>query len=101
MGEDKDKIVGVVTVIKTGPKGPYAVARSKDEDFTDSVTFSLGKDVWREEINPDLGVYVVLTNLAKRHAGWRANKARLFKPSDQVKIETKKEKEKRKDEKKN
>lgn len=69
----------VEKIIPEGKHGAYAVARSQT---LGPITFSLDSNVWGEESWPELGTIVVLTNITKRPAGWRARMGRTFVPSD-------------------
>lgn len=69
----------VEKIIPEGKHGAYAVARSQ---ALGPITFSLASNAWREESWPELGTIVVLTQVTKRFAGWRALNGRLFVPSD-------------------
>lgn len=71
----------VQKVIREGKHGPFAVATSDKLDG--SVTFSLEPTVWKEKDWPEEGVIVILEELLKKRAGWRAKKGRFFKPSDE------------------
>jgi hypothetical protein len=78
----KDMIEAVVQkVILNGRHGPYAIATSKD--LAGSITFSLEAGVWRENRMPEQGIIVVLADLQKKRAGWRAMLGRFLKPSDE------------------
>jgi hypothetical protein len=70
----------VEKVIRRGKHGPYAVASSTE---LGSVTFSLDPPVWNEEAYPDRGTYVVLSNIQKKRAGWRARHGRFLRPADE------------------
>jgi len=77
-----DAIVAVVQkVIREGEHGPFAVATSDQLDG--SVTFSLEPTVWKEKDCPEEGMIVLLEELRKKRAGWRAKKGRFLKPSDE------------------
>jgi len=39
--------------------------------------------VWQENSFPEEGVEVILTDLYKKTAGWRARKARFLRPEDE------------------
>jgi len=69
----------VEKVYRSGPHGPYAVAKN---DALGSITFSLGKKVWEETIEPEPGTYVLLSQITKKRAGWRAGSGRFVRPSD-------------------
>lgn len=69
----------VQMVVKQGKHGPYAVAKSTE---LGSVTFSLDSPVWTENRYPERGVYVVLSDLQKKRAGWRAQQGRFLRPTD-------------------
>ncbi len=73
----------VEKVIPEGPHGPYGVARS--EKLDGSITFSLNKPVWQEIYPPDSGTIVILSQIRKKRAGWRANYARFVTPDDVTK----------------
>lgn len=72
----------VQKIVRDGKHGPYAVAKSEE---LGSVTFSLGEDVWSEKDMPEPGTFVLLSDLRKKRAGWRANSGRYVKPSDEQK----------------
>lgn len=79
----------VISVDPKGAHGPYAVAvqniRGSEKDLgLGSVTFSLDSNVWEEPTRPSGGTWVVLSQFERKAAGWRANKARLFKPEDDL-----------------
>lgn len=67
-------------VVTNGKHGPYAVARS---DELGVITFSLDPKVWEEKRWPTSGTCVVLSQVTKKRAGWRAEQGRFFRPSDQ------------------
>lgn len=70
----------VEKIILGGKHGPYAVASSKE---IGSVTFSLDRSVWQEEDRPEPGTWVMLSQLRKKRAGWRAQHGRFVVPSDE------------------
>lgn len=73
---------GVVQrICMEGRHGPYAVARIDD---LGDVTFSLVKPVWKGKTLPQEGTLVVLSDLMKKRAGWRAMRGRLVRPSDEL-----------------
>lgn len=77
-----DTVTAVVQkVILNGKHGPYAIATS--EFVVESITFSLEPEVWTEKRVPSRGVVVVLSELVKKRAGWRAMRGRFLKPSDE------------------
>lgn len=78
----------VQKIIKEGSHGAYAVATSSE--IKGSITFSLGSDVWQEDNFPEAGMWIALFDLRRKRAGWRAFRARFFRPSDEQ-IESKKE----------
>ncbi len=78
MGEVYPAVVD--RVILNGKHGPYAVALSESLGM---ITFSLSAHVWREESYPETGVWVVLYDLRKKRAGWRAQQGRYLRPSDE------------------
>lgn len=84
MIKSKKTYVAVVQKISSGKHGLYAVTtlEQNSDNIKGSVTFSLQPKVWKEKIPPENGHVVILTNLTKKNAGWRANKARFFQPSD-------------------
>jgi hypothetical protein len=69
-------------IIRGGRHGPYAVGTSTE--LTGSVTFSLDPPVWNEGEYPERGTYVVLSNLQKKRAGWRAQHGRFLRPTDET-----------------
>lgn len=86
MNEDPSVTAIVQSVFINGRHGPYAVATCKDNDpLKDPITFSLNGNVWGEDRFPEKGEYVVLNQLTKKSAGWRANKSRFFGLADHQK----------------
>lgn len=71
----------VEKVFPEGRHGPYVVATS--DRIEGSVTFSLEPTVWKEDEWPEEGTEVLLENLRKKRAGWRAKKGRFWKLSDE------------------
>lgn len=75
-------IVAIVQkVIASGPHGPFAVTSSKG--IEGSITVSLNPPAWQEEKWPDGGTMVVLDDVYKKRAGWRANAGRFYRPTDE------------------
>lgn len=77
----------VVQAVADGKHGPYAIAEveglgEKPPPFDGSLTFSISECVWSENVWPTAGEVVVLSQLRKKKAGWRAMKARFLQPSD-------------------
>jgi len=77
----------VQKVIKEGKHGPFVVAQAKE--IAGSVTFSLEPTVWQESEWPQVGEVVFLEKLRQKRAGWRAKKARFFRPCDEQKANRK------------
>ena len=75
----QDTVTGVIQRIIDGKHGPYAVAKV---DALGNVTFSLASDVWHEDGQPSQGEVVLLRDIRKKRAGWRALDARYLRPSD-------------------
>ena len=71
----------VQDVIQKGKHGPYAVAST--EGVKGTITFSLTEPVWKEKDWPEPGHQVVLADLRKKSAGWRAQEGRFLRPSDE------------------
>ncbi len=80
MAIEKQYRAVVQKVIRDGPHGDYAVARS---DELGSVTFSLDRKVWQEDDRPESGMFVILSLIRKKRAGWRALYGRFVKPDDE------------------
>ena len=72
----------VVEKILDGKHEPYAVASCNE---LGSITFSLNPKVWEEKDMPELGMYVMLSDVRKKRAGWRAYSARFMRPCDEQK----------------
>ncbi len=83
--EDHSFICIVEKVVTEGKHGPYAAVSSND---LGPITFALTLQVWKEEIWPEPGTYVVLSQVIKKRAGWRAKLGRFLQPSDEKKGET-------------
>ncbi|KKT00844.1 MAG: hypothetical protein UW07_C0010G0028 [Candidatus Nomurabacteria bacterium GW2011_GWF2_43_8] len=79
MADDRGYQAVVEKIISDGTHGPYAVARSEK---LGSITFSLNGNVWEERDWPEPGTYVMLFQVRKKRAGWRAQHGRFFEPSD-------------------
>jgi hypothetical protein len=79
MTQEKEYLATVIKVVKVGTHGPYAIAISNE---LGSITFSLEKPVWRESSWPDGGTSVMLSQIRRKRAGWRAMSGRSFGPSD-------------------
>lgn len=73
----------VERVVPQGRHGPYMVTRS-DGEARLNITVSLDKTVWQEQTLPEPGTYVILSQLSKKRAGWRAGSARLLQLSDEI-----------------
>ncbi len=71
----------IVGNIVDGRHGPYAVATA--EGIKGSVTFSLDPSVWKGKKKLELGTEVMLYELTKKRAGWRAGRVRFYEPSDE------------------
>jgi hypothetical protein len=80
MAIDNERTGAVEKVVPAGRYGPYAVVRDSE---LGAITLSLSPPVWNENANPEPGTYVVLSQIRKRRAGWRAMSGRFMKPSDQ------------------
>lgn len=88
---DEGNYVAVVQkVFLEGAHGPYAKASS--EALGRTITFSLDRSVWEEQRFPEEGTYVVLSELTRKRAGWRANRSRFLRPTEEQLITEKKEK---------
>ena len=79
MDENSYKAV-VQKIVRQGAHGPYAVATEAELVM---VTFSLEPDVWEEKTWPEEGDVVVLSEIRKKRAGWRANRGRFLQQSDE------------------
>ena len=77
--DNKTYVAIVQTIVKNGKHGPYAVVQLDELGF---VTFSLKEEVWTEKKFPELGSYVVLSDITKKRGGWRADHGRFLQPSD-------------------
>jgi hypothetical protein len=79
-------VEGIVTSIKEGPHGSYFLV---DCEGLGIVTVSLEKGVWQEKSWPERGITVVLSDIRKKRAGWRAYSARFLRPSDKNSLNSK------------
>lgn len=82
-----ESVRAVVQAVAEGKHGPYAIVEVEGlgqtpSPFDGSLTFSISEGVWSENVWPSAGEVVVLSQLRKKRAGWRAMKARFLKPSD-------------------
>ncbi|OHA72013.1 MAG: hypothetical protein A3A27_01985 [Candidatus Wildermuthbacteria bacterium RIFCSPLOWO2_01_FULL_47_18] len=80
MVNDQNYQAVVEKIIRNGKHGPYAVARSKE---LGSVTFALNSGAEQEKDWPEPGTYVMLSQVRKKRAGWRAQHWRFVRPSDE------------------
>ncbi|KKR45941.1 MAG: hypothetical protein A3G47_00995 [Candidatus Zambryskibacteria bacterium RIFCSPLOWO2_12_FULL_39_45] len=87
--ENESYTAVVQKVMDNGKHGPYVVATNEK---IGTITFSLEPLVWQEKGRPERGNIVVLSEIRKKRAGWRANSGRFFRPSDEQ-SETKHSKE--------
>ena len=71
----------VQKIVVNGKHGSFAVATSDGLDG--SITFSLEPTVWLEDDCPEEGLFVFLTKLRQKRAGWRAKQGRYWLPSDE------------------
>jgi len=78
---EMEQITAIVQGVLIGAHGEFVV--TKAEGIPGSVTFSLSPGVWHESTWPEDGVMVVLADLRRKRAGWRAYHARYMRPSDQ------------------
>ena len=75
----------VQKIIGDGKHGPFVVATcDKFDTYDGSITFSLDPLVWREKHYPKEGECVFLSDITQKRAGWRAETARYWTPSDEV-----------------
>ena len=70
----------VTAIVPKGGHGPYAIAKADSKPELGSITFALDKKVWREKDWPDVADHVVLRDIRKRPAGWRAHRAYFERP---------------------
>jgi len=78
---DRQSVKAVVQkIVPEGNHGPYAVATA--EGVEGSITFSLEPPIWDEPDWPKPGEFVLLHKFHQKRAGWRAMRARFFKPED-------------------
>lgn len=78
--EEEPPLKARVTVpYKEGHNGPFFEAKAEPD--IGIITISLKVDVWQEKRRPNGGEYVLLWDVSLKK-GWRANKARLYRPSD-------------------
>lgn len=82
MASDRSYQAVVQTIVPGGKHGPYAVARSEELGL---ITFSLDSKIWQESDWPESGTCVVLSQVRKKRAGWRAQHGRFFEPADEQK----------------
>jgi hypothetical protein len=84
LNENEIVVAVVQKVDPKGAHGPFALAESISKTLKgESITFFLDESVWLENDHPDDGIYVVLSDLRKKRAGWRAYEARFYRPSDE------------------
>lgn len=82
MSELSRPVVAIVRkVIANGRHGPFAITSS--ESFEGSITISLNSPIWQEEQWPEGGSTVVLHDIRKKRAGWRAHSGRFYRPHDE------------------
>ena len=71
----------VQKTIGDGKHGPYSKASSDVLGAT--ITFSLLPNVWNESRLPEEGDIVILSEVRRKRAGWRAESGRFYRPSDE------------------
>ncbi|MEX1014633.1 MAG: hypothetical protein WDZ80_05740 [Candidatus Paceibacterota bacterium] len=76
-----EEIKAEVKATSEGEYGMFAIALS--DKVKGSITFSLNNDVWQDNSFPEKGTIVVLSELRKKKAGWRAKSARFLTPDDE------------------
>ncbi len=69
----------VEKIVRSGPRGPYAVARSTELGI---ITVSLEPPVWNEREFPEREDVILLSSIREKRAGWRAHSGRFVTPSD-------------------
>ncbi|MFI5240413.1 MAG: hypothetical protein ACHQUB_01770 [Candidatus Saccharimonadia bacterium] len=79
--EATEHLNATVQAVLPGPHGPYVVATAVG--LFGSITFALSEPVWLETDTPERGAMVVLSDLRRKQAGWRALSARYFRPEDE------------------
>jgi hypothetical protein len=77
---DEKYLAVVRDIIENGQYGAYGVAVSAQ--IRGTITFSLSPEVWQNKVKPQPGFEILVWDIVKKPAGWRALQARLFKPSD-------------------
>jgi hypothetical protein len=83
MARDQTYRAVVQRIIRDGPHGPFAICTLSGNVAVGSVTFSLDSHVWPEQIWPEPGTLVVVSDVVKKRAGWRAHSARFVRLSDE------------------
>ena len=78
-GQDRVLTAIVQKICPRGRHGPYAVAAC--EEIEALITFALSDDVWHEKRLPEKGDVVLLSDVRRRPAGWRAHEGRFLRPS--------------------
>ncbi len=71
---------GRVAKVLPGTNHRYGVVHLSD--IEKPVTFSIDSPVWEEDTAPVVGAQVVLSDIRKMDGGWRAFKARFYRPED-------------------
>ena len=69
----------VIVPRREGHRGPFFLAECEGLQ----VTVSLSRDVWQEESEPEGGTFVLLEDIRLKRGGWRAHRARFYRPSDE------------------
>lgn len=69
----------VVRGVYRGRHGPYFVV---EHTTLGPVTISLDAPMWQEVGKPTPGTYIVFWDVRRKKAGWRAERARFFRPED-------------------
>ena len=81
MQNTKDSPLRAVVIVphRDGHNGPFFEAECE----IGKVTVSLDKSVWQEDDRPEGGIAVMLWDIRRKRQGWRAYRARFFRPSDE------------------
>jgi len=83
MSSEESMPVVVEKVIAKGRHGPYAVAY---HEILGSITVALEPEIWKEEEWPETGMFIVVSKLRRKRAGWRALAARYMQPCDEKQV---------------
>ena len=75
MDDNQGWVRAVVTDIRDGPQGRFAATIA--DGFLGSITYTLSRNCWKGNRDPDPGEAVWLKGLTRKGGKWRASEAKF------------------------